>query len=225
MRIVSFARWTGRLPVDLDIDKVELTKDEIEEYLKRPSSFALDPRTPHYAEMFKTWAIGPIIETRESPIIDKSNAQVLLRELEAKGFAAEDDYNVVHTSHWAVGWADHLSFRVLDSDGTPSRVAKFIHGFFTYLKDDYPIADEDHYSNLQCEAEWEYYESQWDYLVRSDAIRDGVPTDAMEKVHEHLRDNGDPREDSDGIPYYTEDEIIEAARTLGFTSKEESDNA
>lgn len=196
---------------DEELLETEFTEEDARRSLKRPDSFAYfgDRR----GEMFVTWCLGPIIETRDSGILDKSNADVLRKRLEAIP-EFEGQYEIERASHWAVGWVDHLSFRVLDGDGKPTPIARYLKGWFEYLKDVYPIADEDDFSQQQLDAELDYFDQQWRHL---DGLKDDLPEDAGAKVHEKLRDSTDPHEDSDAIPYYDEEQILAAAKELGYT--------
>ena len=109
--------------------------------LQRPSDFGLNPTHPRYAQLFKTWALGPVIETRDSTILEQSNAAHLLESLE--DFL--DEWEVTHCNHWAVGWVDHLTFHAVKDDGSETEVFKFIKSWFLRL-DEQPIADEEDYS-------------------------------------------------------------------------------
>lgn len=62
-----------------------------------------------------TWTLGPVIETRDSDALERSNARVLKRALENEGYSEGCDWQSTHAGHWAVGRVEHLSYRVLDS--------------------------------------------------------------------------------------------------------------
>ncbi len=128
--------------------RVEISPAEIEKLLERPSSFAYfgDDKD----RMFVTWTLGPIIRHGGSGLLDRSNARVLIKHLESDPTLA-DDWRVTECSHWAVGHADHLSYRVKEDDGTPTRVARVIRAFYDALQD-YPVASDDDYSTLEYET-------------------------------------------------------------------------
>jgi hypothetical protein len=132
--------------------QVELSKDEITKILARPKDFGYFGDND---QMFETWTLGPVIEHRDSGLIDRSNAEALRRFL-AKDPTLTDDYSIAEASHWAVGYVEHLSYRVVDADGKPSRIARIVKAWFAYLADVYPIADEDLHSEMECNAtdEW-----------------------------------------------------------------------
>lgn len=133
-------------------DPPDLTPADIEEALARPPSFAY---FGDEGEIFKTWALGPVIVHRDSGLIDQSNARVLKRELEKRAEWA-DLWRVESCSHWAVGHVDHLSYRVVGDDGKATPIARFLKEWFRILKEEYPIADEDDYSALETDATGEW---------------------------------------------------------------------
>lgn len=144
----------------MDKEPPDLTPDEIDKALARPDSFGYFGGKDDEADgvrMFDTWALGPVIEHRDSGLLDKSNAAVLKRELEKRP-EWEDDWRITPCNHWAVGWVDHLSYRVIESEEYPTvtPIARFLKEWFRYLREEYPIADEDHWSMLEMEATGEW---------------------------------------------------------------------
>lgn len=136
-----------------DITGTVLTEAEIKAALAAPGNFFyLGDRRD---EMFVTWSLGPVICHRDSPLLDQSNADILRRRL-AEAEKAElieaESWEAEEANHWAVGWVTHLSFRVLDEHGQPTRVARFLKWWFSYLKEIYPVADDDHFSKLEHDA-------------------------------------------------------------------------
>lgn len=122
-----------------------LTSEEIKKALSAPSDFGYFGGNE---EMFKTWSLGPVIEHRDSDVLTRSNARVLIRTLEArKDF--DGQWSELECNHWAVGWVKHLSFRVLDEKGQPCEIGAYLRDWFTYLKEQYPVADENDYSELE----------------------------------------------------------------------------
>lgn len=199
------------LPLN-ELLKTKMNRKELAAVLQPPDSFALSPEHPRYREIFRTWALGPVVEHRESSVLEKSNFAALRNLLADKRFKGQ--WEITECSHWAVGWVKHLSYRAVGPDGTASPVARVIKGFFQYLKDEYPIADEDDYSQRQIEAEQEYFDQEFNYLVRSGKLPED--TDGA-KVLEHIHDHASEcHEDGDGIPYHTNEEILEAAQALGY---------
>ena len=137
---MNFTRANGRLDADN-----EITEQDIENVLRRPDSFAWFGEP---GKLFVTWALGPMIEHRDSVLLDQSNAAALVKLLKSDG-SLDGDWKVERCSHWLVGWTRHLSFRALDDDGSPTRVFRVTWEFFRSLREDYPIADENDLSERQ----------------------------------------------------------------------------
>jgi hypothetical protein len=165
---------------NIDVSTVELTPEEITKALARPSSFGwfgLDGDG-----MFETWSLGPCIEHRDSTILDKANAKALRRYLDARPELA-DDWKIVSCTHWAVGWVDHLSYRVLNHlTGEPTRVAKILKAWFANLRDVYPVADDDLYSEMESDATWNWIAQEGKYQARKMGFK--LPEDWQSKVHD-----------------------------------------
>jgi len=99
-------------PELLDDKNVDITEKDIKEALKEPSNFAYF-KSRGEEKMFDTWALGPVIRTRDSECIQQSNARVLIKKLESDP-TLKDDWRITGCSHWACGWVDHLSFRAVE---------------------------------------------------------------------------------------------------------------
>jgi hypothetical protein len=159
----------------------EPTEAEIRDALRMPDDFGYSGELP----IGETWSLGPVIRTRDSNLLDQSNADALE---EALGNIPEfsSEYQIVHAGHWAVGWVDHLAFHAVDENREPTHIFKWILGWFDALSD-YPVANDDDYSRRQHEL-----------LIKdiNDAghrIRDGHPADETgweEAVREWLEENG-----------------------------------
>jgi len=139
--------------------------------MKRPDNFAYfggDDR------MFVTWTLGPVIEHRDSNVLDRSNAVALYRFLRSDPSLAEE-YTIERASHWAVGWVEHLSFHAYDSDDDktkrPTRIARILAAWFTYLDEQHPVADEDLLSEMEQEEANEVWRNCYDESERIKYIR------------------------------------------------------
>jgi hypothetical protein len=141
----------------MEKDPPDLTPGEIKEALARPDSFGYFGDDTD--RMFVTWALGPVIEHRDSGLLDRSNAAVLKREL-GKHPEWSDDWRITEASHWAVGHVDHLSYRVIDDSGKATPIARFIKEWFRYLRDVYPVADEDHWGQLESDASYTWIKQE-----------------------------------------------------------------
>ena len=159
----------------LDESKVDITPKDIEKALRRPPDFGYNGEREG---MFETWSMGPVIQHRDSGILDKSNALALKRYLK-KDPSLADDWEIASASHWAVGWVEHISFRVVDPDGSPSRIFRVITAWFNALSD-YPVADDSLYSEMEMEASWKWISEEGLHIARRhDYI---LPDDWQDKV-------------------------------------------
>jgi len=127
----------------------DITKKDIEVALARPSDFAVHIRD---VPLFETWSLGPVIKTRDSNNLELSNHDMLIKHLEENHPELEDDYQVTGCNHWAVGWVDHLSFKVInEDDGSPTKIFHVVRDWFDALSD-YPVADESDLSEKEYES-------------------------------------------------------------------------
>lgn len=145
---------------------------DIRDALTRPSSFGLSSRHEHYADMFRTWSLGPVIEHRDSDVISRANAASLRAYLESRPELA-DDWCATGASHWAVGHVDHLSFRALNDDGTPSEMLRIMLAWNEMLQE-YPIADDDLHSTMECDEVSRSWDSWQARDVRRDIVKELV---------------------------------------------------
>ena len=97
----------------------------------------------------QNWAIV-YTHNRDSGLLDQSNADAIAEAMEL--FTDGDDPDVVMESHshWAVGHVDGFSIRVY-RNGEITEAFKTYHHLSEQL-DDYPILDEEDYSNREHEA-------------------------------------------------------------------------
>ncbi len=214
-------------------DTDEQTAKWIRDALQRPGSFGLWSEHPHYADMFVTWALGPVIETRDSDTLERCNARAL-REYLAKDRTLAKDWCETEAGHWAVGHVTHLSFRVIDRRGNPTRIARVLREWFDALSD-YPVANESLYSEMETEACEDYWRSCQESDVRSDVAKklksrveetedqadriasiedqvDAIPGETFWKIAVH--NNGNGRETYNDSYRIESREISEIADTL-----------
>lgn len=201
----------------------DITQERIDEVLERPSDFGYWGGND---EMFETWTLGPVIRTRDSSLLEQSNADALEKSLadavEAGKFS-DEDFEITGANHWAVGWVDHLSFRAAEGDewitsprsgGSVYRereataIFHWITEWFDALSD-YPVADEEDFSR----REWEYALEAMDDMFGS-KLRDDVPDDWKHNVMDQMSEY--PRED-----YWNEEEAFEIARSLGYLDEDD----
>jgi hypothetical protein len=141
------------------------------EAMRRPSDFAYFGESDEdRARMFVTWSLGPVIEHRDSDVTDRANAEALRRFL-ASDPSLEGEYRFTECSHWAVGHVTHVSFHAYDSDKRPTRIARILAAWFKYLRDEYPIADDDLHSEMEREEANEIWAHCFSEKERIEYIR------------------------------------------------------
>jgi hypothetical protein len=212
-------------PLDDEHSFSKMTKEQIAEWkseaLARPSDFGYGGDNE---ELFETWSLGITIETRDSGIREKANASAIKTMLKADP-SLEEDWEIVGCRHWAVGWVDHLSFRVLDEDGSISRISRVIKGIFDSLSE-YPVLDDGLYSEMEYE---ETIGNIKDHYPGSSSLKDDVPEDWPTKMYSWWSDADDYEaiddQDGRGGGYPSKEQFEECARALGFwdTSEDEDE--
>lgn len=113
---------------------------DIQEALKRPSDFGYRGDLP----LGTTWSLGPVVRQRDSSILEESNYHVLMGLLKSRT-DLEGMWEITGCSHWAVGWVDHLSYQVVDDNGQPTAMHRFVEEWFED-RDNYIVADDSDYS-------------------------------------------------------------------------------
>lgn len=175
----------------------EITQELIKEVLKRPDSFA-------YAgdlDLFNTWTLTDIGQIRDSGPLDISNFETIKSDLETR---FPDDVEVVHSSHWLVGWTDQLAVKVIDEDQNPTEAFKAYIEWIDRLSE-YPVADEEDYSRREYEDALDTLE--WGYQISSDNVED---------VYRWIFDNYSYCHSDE----YTQKDVDKAIEALGLNKDE-----
>jgi len=157
------------------------------------------------------WAIF-YTSGRDAVILDRSNHAEIAKRLSS--FAEADDPDVVAESHshWAVGFLDGFSIRVYGKDGSITTAFRE----FCRIKEklaDYPILNEQDYSEREYTATLENYRSEmW-------AIAKELPEGWESELYSWFSDNGhdryiENRDDQGG--YAPREKITEALQDLGL---------
>lgn len=121
---------------------VNITQDMIDNALSRPKDFAYfggDPR------MFKTVGMTGPTKNRDSDVLEISNYDVIYTDLKKR--FPEYVYDI-RVNHFLVGWVDIVCCQVIDNEGNPTKAFEALVEWQQKL-DDYPIADEMHFSELE----------------------------------------------------------------------------
>lgn len=194
----------------------ETTREEVRELLKYPPDCGLFSGHPAYKDP-EHWCIGPVIEHRDSGLMDRANAKALIEALE-KREDLQEMWEPHDFRHWAVGWVKHMSFRVLGDDGEPTPMFHFMKEWEAKL-DDYPLADEEAYCVMEFEAAIENIES-----IASRWVKKGAEDWAGE-VYRWLSENEPGELDNrDGNGAWPADSaIIRALRANGIYLNEDEE--
>jgi hypothetical protein len=164
----------------------------------------------------ENWSIV-YTSNRDSGLLEQSNAAVIKKTMEP--FTEGDDPDVVmeRHNHWAVGHIDGFSIRVFDQHG---EITEAFQAYYELLErmDNYPILDEDDYSNREAEATFEnIVDAAWRLKHEYE-----LPEDWVDSVHSWLSDNDSGQiENRDDRGGYPKEEALRAAfEALGFREKE-----
>ena len=201
-----------------ELSQVDIPKQTVIEALTLPDHFWLRADNKEdYQQPGATWSLGPVILTRDSSTIEKSNAAVLEKDLERlteMRVLRDEDWEIVRCNHWAVGWVEHVSFRAINDEGLPSLVFRYLEAWFKSLREEWPIADEEHYCNLQFE---EFEETvKWEYARLTN---DEAPDDWYEQIASELF--SDAQSESSGELWVDEKTVANALDAHGWLEPEE----
>lgn len=146
---------------------------------------------------------------KHSNLLDQSNYEVIHKDLSER--FPEDVFDA-WISHYVVGGFDQMLVRVKNEDGSLTDAAYALEDWYLRL-DDYPVADEEHYSNLQYEADISYISNHW---VDPEYFDTSTLTEGWEsRVYSYLFDIG--------VGCYGEgfndEEIYDALWALGYTKE------
>ena len=165
-----------------------------------------------------TWAFTFSVH-RDSDRLSRSNWEVISEDMLKKHPATVE---ITHCGHWAVGWIDHLTVKMIDKNGRITRAGIDVLDWLERL-DGYPVADEDHFSRLEFDENYDNaLESIRSETYRSDLV-DDLPDNWKGLVYEWIHDNNMPAlEDSEqGNEGWLDSEAInEACEALGYLEKE-----
>lgn len=159
------------------------------------------------------WAVVYTTQ-RDSGLLDQSNAGVIAKKLEP--FTGGDDPDVVEErhSHFAVGYIDGFSIRVLRG-GEITPAFRVYHALRERL-DNYPILDEEDYSRRESDATLENITHAAFRVKHEYILPDGWEGDVYSWLSEHNQRAVENRDDHGGYP--GEDDLREAFDALGYTA-------
>ena len=162
------------------------------------------------------WAII-YTHNRDSGLLDQSNAKVIAKAMAP--FTEGDNTDVVFESHnhWAVGHVDGFSVRVFDANGEITDAFRKYHEL-AEAKDDYPILDEEDYSERELEATLENIEDAAWRLKNEFTLPEGWVWQVYDWLSENRSGEVDNTDDQGGYP--SEAAMREAFGALNFSPKE-----
>ncbi len=158
---------------ELTIDKAESKAEEgmnaePEECLKRYRNFRPTgcDQSGLGLEDRQDWFVAPVIITRDSGVLATSNWEVCLRQLtEVAPTNEEPDYEVHRFGHWGPGWFEIILVR-------PGSSCAQLCADLACALSDYPILDENHYSEAQLEEANKVWKECYSDLQRLEYIRE-----------------------------------------------------
>lgn len=149
---------------------------------------------------------------RDSRLLDQSNAAAIAEALST--FTERDDPDIVveSHSHWAVGHVDGFSIRVFRT-GQITDAFRVYHELVEQLAD-YPILNEDDYSNREYEATLENIaDSAW-RLKHEFELPEGWESEVYSWLSDHNCSAIENRDDQGGYP--KEEDLKAALLALGY---------
>lgn len=151
------------------------------------------------------WAIV-YTHNRDSDLLTESNAAAIDKVMSKEEYA-EDVHKESH-GHWACGWVEGYAIRVFDADGRPTLAILAWLDLQAKL-DDYPVLDEEDWSERESEACAQNFEEAVASFARSHDIEMGKDDwQEVMRVNAYIEQNGEGR---DGGGYYPHDDEIEDA--------------
>ena len=162
------------------------------------------------------WAII-YTHNRDSGLLDQSNADAIAKAMEP--FTDSDDPDVVMESHshWAVGHVDGFSIRVY-RDGEITEAFKTYHELSEQLAD-YPILDEEDYSERELEATLENINDAAWRVKDEYTLPEGWESEVYSWLSDHRSGSVENRDDQGGYP--EEDDLRAAFDALGYVQVDE----
>ncbi len=161
----------------------------------------------------ENWAII-YTHHRDSGLIDLSNERAIAGALEP--FIEKGDVVAEHHNHWAVGWVDGYSIRVYRR-GHITRAFRKYHELAQRLVN-YPILDEEDYSNREYEATIENLADAAWKLKNDFELPEGWEQSVYDWFSEYDCSAIESSDDRGGYP--TEDQLKRAFEALEFPQNE-----
>jgi len=123
--------------------------------------------------------VGPVGQHRDSDELGRSNYEVIMKDMSER---FPDTFADVRLGHWAVGWVEQMIY-----DPGHKETADAVEEWMKALES-YPVADDDHYSNLEYEEFCEYVEGLRMSYTDEHGLDWEVPEDGQGKLIEWIRE-------------------------------------
>lgn len=111
------------------------------------------------------WLVAPVMRTRDSNCLEKSNWDVFLDGLDKE---SEDTYEIHRFRHWGPGW-----FEIILVNPNNDALVKIGNNAEANLEN-YPILDEMHFSQMEHDEALEVWEQNYNKRERIQYIRDHI---------------------------------------------------
>lgn len=197
------------MPTTLDWADVETAAHDMAGNHRKFESFAWWERPADD----ENWTVV-YTSNRDSGLLDQSNAAEIEKALEP--FIDGGDVIPQSHSHWGVGWVDGFVIRVFNQDGTITPAFRVWCELQESLSD-YPLLNEEDYSEREYEATIENITSGGRRFVKDDA-----PDEWADEVYTWLSDNHqrevENRDDQGGYP--SDEYLKRALLALGWLDKD-----
>ena len=165
-----------------------------------------------------TWAFTFGV-CRDSGQLERSNWEVISSDMIKKH---PQSVEITRCNHWAVGWVDYLTVKMIDKNGRITRAGLDVLDWYEKLAD-YPLADEDHYSDLQWEEGYDGALQSIRYDHPTNMI-DDLPENWVGLIYEWIHENDQDSLDeavNDNEGWLDKDTIETACEALGYLESEE----
>jgi hypothetical protein len=177
--------------------------------LDKPDSFA------YWGDLDLFNTVGQVYGIhRDSDLLSQSNWEVVHTMIDAAGLS--DSFPEYTSNHWAVGWVTSLCINLTTESGELNTPAlEFWAGILERLEN-YPVLDEEHYSNLEYEDLIQTIENCYRWQIESATIIE-LPDDWAYTIARQLFDVYSIS-NSDEL---TDEKVMGAARELGYLYTDE----
>ncbi|MBA3355866.1 MAG: hypothetical protein H0U18_08000 [Pyrinomonadaceae bacterium] len=153
-----------------------------EQSLEHPPNYA------YYGDLHEEDGWGSAFgQHRDSDALDRSNWEIITTDLLAR---FPDDCAIESSNHWAVGWVETLRVRITINPTAPITLTNLTDAFHAVAEwkeklDDYPVADEEHWSQLEYDEAVTYLESEIPYMWNRNHEED-MPEHLLENTIEAI---------------------------------------